>query len=601
MEEIAQPSGKATLPVILIAALVEGCGLYGLHHAVQANQWPATDLAWLIALYTAVVFGPLTVQLLAGQVHNRFSWVIVGAVTGIFFYLGWHQGATQLSLSSRFNPIGDEFVFAVPLTVLWLMMLPFLQARLRTGRWRTAYVALFADAWRNKLALAEAALFTGLLWLLLGLWQSLFHMLKIEFFRELFDEPMFAYPVTAITFGIALHLIGSIERLTSVVLEQLLNVLKWLAIVAGSLLALFTVALAFKLPDLVFGGERPIGAVWLLWLVAVIVLLLNAAYRDGSASRPYPGWIAAALRFTVPLTVVISVTAIYALIVRTQHYGITVERVWAYIVAAAALLYSGGYSIAAFSRGPWMGRIARVNVAVAIVSMLVIAVTLTPALAPRRLAANSQLKLILSRPLPASQDGEEGSTPFAYLRFQSGTYGLNRLKQLATVANHPEAQLLRSLATTELAKAGQWEAAMATSSDSFRESLVKLTIYPAGRTLDPALVDAVAAQEFQGRIGAMPQLCAPDNSAGLFVDLNGDGVEEFILLFQYGGPAFEHRDGQWVYIGNVRNSYVGMRWKYTRDALARGEFSAVVPRWKILSVGGRMFRVDEDIRVDEVN
>jgi hypothetical protein len=594
MEETAQPSGKATLPVILIAALVEGGGLYGLHHAVQAHQWPATDLAWLIALYAAVVFGPLTVQLLAAQVRNRFTWVIVGAVTGIFFYLGWHQGATQLSLTGRFNLISDDFTFAAPLTVLWLLMLPFAQARLAAGRWSTPYPTLFANAWRNKLALAEAALFTGLLWLLLELWQSLFHMLKIEFFRELFDEPVFVYPVTAITFGIALHLIGSIERLTSVVLEQLLNVLKWLAIVAGSLLALFTVALAFKLPDLVLSGERPIGAAWLLWLVAVIVLLLNAAYRDGSASRPYPGWIAAALRVTVPLTVIISVTAIYALIVRTQHYGITVERVWGYIVAGAALIYSVGYSIAAFSRGPWMGRIARVNVVVAIALMLVIAVTLTPALAPQRLAADSQFKLILRGSLPAAKDREEWNTPFAYLRFQSGTYGVDRLKQLAKVNNQPEAEQIRNLATTELAKAGRWEAVIAMSPDYFRPSLAKLTIYPAGRKLEPALVDAVATQEFHGGVGVTPQFFAPDNSAGLFVDLNGDGVEEFILLYRYGGLAFEHRDEKWVFIGNVQIQHAGEPWEHTRDALEKGEFSAVAPRWKALSVGGRVFRLNEE-------
>jgi len=596
MEETAQPSGKATLPVILIASLVEGWGLYGLHHAVQAHQWPATNLAWLIASYAVVVFAPLTVQLLAGQMRNRFSWVMVGAVTGIFFYLGWHQGATQLSIDGRFNLIGDDFAFAVPLTVLWLLMLPFIQGRLAAGRWRTPYATLFADAWRNKLVLAEAALFTGLLWLLLELWQSLFHMLKIEFFHELFHEPIFVYPVTAITFGIALHLIGSIERLTSVVLEQLLSVLKWLAIVAGTLLTLFTVALALKLPDLLFSDARAIGAVWLLWLVAVIILLLNAAYRDGSVSRPYPGWIAAALRFTVPLTVVISVTAIYALIVRTQHYGITVERVWGYVVAAAALLYSVGYSIAAFSRGPWMGRIARVNVVVAIALMLVIAVTLTPALAPQRLAASSQLKLILSRPLPAASGRAEPGTPFSYLRFQAGTYGLDRLKQLAALQNHPEAEDIRYLAKAELAMNSQWQTAETADPDYLRRSFAKLAIYPTGRALEPTLVDAlVSARQNQRDAGTLFPQCAPDMCAGVFVDLDGDGVEEFMLLNNYGaGSAFAHRDGQWVTIGRVWSQLAKGSWEHTRDALAKGEFSAVAPRWKVLSVGGRMFRLNDD-------
>lgn len=37
-------------------------------------------------------------------------------------------------------------------------------------------------------------------------------MLGIRFFKELFQEPIFVYPVTSLTFGIALYLIGSLDR-----------------------------------------------------------------------------------------------------------------------------------------------------------------------------------------------------------------------------------------------------------------------------------------------------------------------------------------------------------------------------------------------------
>jgi hypothetical protein len=43
------------------------------------------------------------------------------------------------------------------------------QCRLITGHWQFEYKILFSAAWRNKLALAEAGLFTALLWLLLML------------------------------------------------------------------------------------------------------------------------------------------------------------------------------------------------------------------------------------------------------------------------------------------------------------------------------------------------------------------------------------------------------------------------------------------------
>ena len=51
--------------------------------------------------------------------------------------------------------------------------------------------------------------------------------------------------------------------------------LKWLATAAGLLLVVFTFALLTKLLGLVFSGQRTIGAEWLLWLVAVIVLFTD--------------------------------------------------------------------------------------------------------------------------------------------------------------------------------------------------------------------------------------------------------------------------------------------------------------------------------------
>src|SRR5262249_29205861 len=155
----------------------------------------------------------------------------------------------------------------------WLLVLPFVQARLIEGHWRCRYELLFSTAWNNKLTLAEAAAFTGLFWLLLGLCAQLFRMLGVHFFAELFREPLFVYPITSIVFGTALHLIGSLERLSRVLLEQILNVLKWLALLAGLILALFTATLIFRLPPMIASGEKAIAAQWLLWLVAVTVLL----------------------------------------------------------------------------------------------------------------------------------------------------------------------------------------------------------------------------------------------------------------------------------------------------------------------------------------
>jgi len=581
MNESATPSVKSNLPLILAAALVQGLGLLTLDRSYARLH----DPAWLAALYAGVFFGPVTVQLLAAHARMAIMWVLALVITGIFFYFGWHEGAIRLS-----NEFGRHFLFTVALTVLWLLILPFAQARLSGGRWRGPYANLFADAWRNLLVLAEAALFTGLFWLLLELWQALFGMLKIQLFRDVFNSTAFVYPVTAVTFGIALHLIGSVDRLTSDVLEQLLNVLKWLAMVAGCLLTLFTVALVFSLPGLVFTGERAISAVWLLWLVAVIVLLLNAAFRDGSVERPYPQWIAVALRYTVPLLPVISATAIYSLGVRTRHYGLTVERCWAWIVAGTLFLYSVGYSFAAFNRAAWMGGMARVNVVVAIILMAVLATTLTPALAPERLAADSQFARILSRTLSEAEMRGGAGSPFVYLRFDSGTYGQARLKQLAV---GPAADDIRQRAAIALALEYRGAAFQESRYDAFRRTLDKAVIYPVGRKLADPLVDDLAAQWQKAPDESLYQSCAAGNCVGIFVDLNSDGVDEFVFAALYGGWAFEQHDGDWRYIGRVSNDIPdGVTLTQIQDGMRKGEFSAVMPQWKVLSIGGAQFRVD---------
>jgi hypothetical protein len=585
---------SASLPVILLAAVVQGWALYWLHNAIKGQHWPATDLGWLVALYSLVLFVPMTLQMLAPHARQPMLWAVLAAMAVGFFYFGWHQGGSIAVVECAPDAANadcttpwDYFPYFLVSVVLWLHLLPFLQARLQIGRWTTRYDLLFSAAWRNVLMLLEAAIFTGLFWLLLLLWQQLFHMLGIDFFRELFEQPLFVYPVTALAVGIALHLIGSIERLTSVLLEQILGVLKWLALVVALLLALFTATLVVKMPGLVFQGQRAIGATWLLWLVAIEILLLNAAYRDGSALQPYPRRIGVALRLVVPLAVIVALTATYSLTVRATHYGLTVERVWAFAVAGAALFYSIGYSIAAFKSGAWLRLIARVNVAVAIALIALLAASLTPALSPYRLAAESQYRMALAHVNDSVSQIQ--NTPFHYLRFDAGRYGLAKLRELAAARDRPDAQALRTAASAALAQKNRWDSQNMGIQPEWVPA--KLVVYPTGRALDTNLAAHIAA-DLGKSVVVIP---SPwwEESAGLYIDLDGDDVEEFVLLFIGGGLVYENRDGQWARVGRLYVTKPSSSWETVRHDLEAGNYSAIVPRWKRLSIGGQEFQVPE--------
>ncbi len=587
------PAARPQFPVILIAAVAQGWALYGLHQAIKTQHWPATQPAWLLALYAVAVFAPLTVELLAEYTLHAALWRVVAILTGACFYFGWHQGAAIADSSVDRSFDFEFFPFVFLLMILWLLVLPFLQSRLAERRWMPRYESLFASAWRNKLTLAEAALFTGGFWLLLSLWGQLFHLLTIDFFRDLFAKPLFVYPITCITFGVAVHLIGAIDRLTSVVLEQILNVLKWLALLAGIILALFTIALLLKLPGLVFTGQKAIGANWLLWLIAVVVLLLNAAYRDGRTVRPYPKWIGLFLRVVVPLAVIVALTALYALVIRSRQHGLTVERFWAFVVAGAALFYSVGYAVCAAGKRDWFAGISRVNTAAAIGLIAVLCAALTPVLSPYRLAANSQYRRALQQQGVNSVPDQAvisngGETSFRYLRFHAGRYGRERLEELAKLQDRPNAELIRALAQQALDQKNRW--GNQNTSVVARAFVDKLKLFPAGHVLDPGLAAAVAADLQKSAALELQQ--QNSQAAGLFIDLKGDSQDEFVFLGRYNNFVYEKRADGWVRSGSLLSSTAFPLHGDVVEQLDKGNFSAAVPGWRELHIGSHNYFVN---------
>jgi hypothetical protein len=584
-------SYRESLTIVLAAAVAQGWALFGLHHAITTHAWPATNLAWLFALYAVVVLIPLTTQLLADQAKNPATWPMIGVMTVAFFYFGWHHGGSVASFwDQRFAESGECFPLAIVLMVLWLLLMPFVQARLKVGRWTAEYRQLFDHSWRHTIVLVEAAAFTALFWLLLYLWQSLFHMLRIDFFRDLFKEPIFVYLVTSLVFGCALHLIGSVDRLVSTVLEQILNVFKWLGIVSGVLLALFTLALISRLPSLITTGQKAIGASWLLWLVAVVVLFLNAAYRDGHVEKPYPNPIAGFLRVVIPLTIVITLTALFALCVRTGEYGLTIERVWGFIVAGAALIYSVGYSVAAIKKGSWFGGVSQVNVVVAIALICSISLSLTPALSPYRLSANSQYSMVLGGKFKTTEKPYDSTSPFHYLRFNSGEYGRHKLDELVNLQNHPDADRIRDLAAASIRLKNPWEAAQTVMSS---DALAKMVIYPNGRALDADLTKQLTAELNDPRRRYVWMRASDLPLAGLFVDLSkdGSGSEEFVLLNGASGLVYQKGATGWREAGQAYESGTAASQKDMLTKLARGEVSTKDSTWKELWIGTHHIRV----------
>jgi hypothetical protein len=581
--------------VAVAFAIVQGIVLWWLTASARAKSWPATDPATLAALLTPAVLVPPLAYLQLGLARLRSVAFVSLAAGLVLAALGWHYGAQVVGPAPPTDdPYGQgAFAFAIAVIVMCFHALPFLQSALVTRRLWPAYPKLFEFAWRNALQIALAVLFCAVLWALLALWMRLFSMIGIDFFRELFTDPRVAFPLTTVAFATAIALSGSVERLQQALRQQLLSLFKWLAVLAMLILTLFGIALLLRSPELFGAGRRVISAAWLLWLLVFCVYLLNAAYQDGSQASPYPRAVGVAVRLATPLLVVVAALALYALGVRIGSYGLTVPRAWALLVAALALVYAVGYTIAAWRRGAWMASMGTVNVVAALLLIATLMLMLTPALSPYRLAADSQVARILSGEDSAGTTARP-HTPYptyfadAYLTlaFDTGGYGRRQLAGLAELQGHPDAAGIRARATEVLASNERYGVAQAGPA----AGSLTLLAFPEGRQIDATLRAAIAGAQ---ALRWLAPTCRSEQSACpvLFADLDGDGVEEVVVFTD--GQAFmlARHEGDWREVTLLGG---GMDRASVLASLRAGDYRLVGPRWQRLEVGDTTLAVMPD-------
>ena len=558
-----------------LIAFAQGALLWWLYRSIELKNWPATDHGWLIGLIAAAILVPVAHFLIVDITNDRRRlWVLPPLALALFGF-GWHAGtwtAHDLGLG--------YFSFALALAVLVFHALPFIQSWLATRRIRPNYEDLFHFAWRNTLLLAFGGIFCGVFWLLLWLWGALFGMLGVKFFADLFAKSWFAIPVTSVAAGVGMQLVGSVERLQNVLRLQLLTMLKWLTPLAILILAMFTATLLAKSPNLFVEHRRIISSAWLLWLVALTVCLLNTAYQDGRSEAPYPRWLGKAIRLIVPFLVPVSLLAAFAIAVRVDDYGLSVARVWGMLVAVTAIAYGLGYSWAPLRRDAWMGGMGAVNVAIALMTIALLTLMLTPILSPERLAAASQYGRVL--------DGSADDGTYQYLRFYSGEYGRARLQRLAELQGHPQADAIRTLAQLEIKKRSPYRPAPTPELTSeFFE------VFPVGHVLDGGLLAALG----KSTDSSFLRYCSPDAQClVLFVDLNRDRKAEALVFSDYGTIAALRKGEGWTVLN--RMAHLGASGSFNdrkalKQALAGGHYVVRDLDWQVLEIGGELHMYED--------
>ncbi|WP_319826377.1 hypothetical protein [Thalassovita sp.] len=284
------------------------------------------------------------------------------------------------------HPFAAMFIIAVVGT-------PFLSVTQELGgRHWNDYPALFQTAWSIVVRFAAAGLFAGVFWGVLLLSDALLDLVGIDVIEDALDYDPVPYVIHGIVLGLALAVAHEWRR--HVAPHLLLRLLRLLVPLVVPVLALFLIAVALNglaaLPDQLSDGG-------LLVAVAVggITLVTVAVDRDGDeqVQARLLVWGARALAvMLLPLAAL----AVWSVARQVTESGWIPDRVMLAVCVGVILLYGLAYAAATLWPGDWGARVRRVNTVLAVLTLALAALWLTPVLNAERIAARSQVARILA-------------------------------------------------------------------------------------------------------------------------------------------------------------------------------------------------------------
>ncbi len=282
MSSLQSPARELPRNLMLGIAFGQGIALFLLWRALDNQIWPSQTPAVNFPLWTFALAWPVLMLLSLETGNLRRCLQAVSLFTAVLvllaIYIGW-----QATPHGEFPIESLLFVSAVTGAIACFKGLMVCQRWI--GQTPPSYEHLFRFSWRNFLVFALASLLTVGVNLILFLTGALFSQIGIDFFRELFREDWFLFPVLAVAFGLGVlifrRLVPVIDTITAL-LEGLMRLLL-------PLIAAVVVAFLGALP---FTGLEPLwdtgsGTALLLWLNAFGLFFVNAVYQTGrNPSKP---------------------------------------------------------------------------------------------------------------------------------------------------------------------------------------------------------------------------------------------------------------------------------------------------------------------------
>jgi hypothetical protein len=564
--------------------LGQGAALSFLYLAYDARTWPATDGMVFAPLLLVALFMPLLVLQALGNLRPLtlclWAAVATAAIAALSYYDIWRVWPVDWVVSGAspdwaWQPhLLPSWPFVLALAAMLFIAHAMIVSADADSRFIAHYAIYFDVAWEQAIQIALTAIFVIVFWALLWLGAGLFALVKVDFLSRLFRHEWFWIPATTLAIAIAIHMTSArvgLVRGTRILALTLLSLL----------LPLMTLILVAFLGALAVQGLEPLwktrhAAALLLLAAAVILVLINAAYQDGTRDRRPSSFLRLPASIAALIPVPLVVLAGYALALRTTQYGWTVFRVIAAGVVVIAACHAVGYAWASLAR-PWLKPIEKSNIYCAFVALVVLLALLSPLADPARISVDDQLARVADGRMPADK------LDLDYLRWDAGRYGKAALESLAARRGQADAPI-RDAASRLLDAKYRYQPAEAS-----RPIASNLIVHAADGTLPKSFLE----QDWRAAGDPSVPLCLRTVAAikcDAFVkDLRGDGSAQILVVQGAEVTGFDQdAAGKWRVSGRWLSSCPdGTR------ALHEGQFAAAAPEppaWPDLDVAGRRLR-----------
>jgi hypothetical protein len=414
----------------LLAALLGLAGLL-IHLVTHEND----DVPWQMAAAAFLFFGAIA----AAFTLERDSWkepaIFAVAVGAVMAGLAWRAVRYGESLPD------EQYGFAAGV-VATALALPLFQAGFHRRRFATPYPEIFGHVWTDAISAAGALAFTGLSWIVLALMSELFHLLKIDFLKDLMEEGAFGWTFSGLAAGAALGTIRNQLKVLTVMQTVVLLVASLLAVPVAVALVVFLLATAVSGPQVLWDATRSATPL-LLACAAGSFVLTNAIARQSDAAMTgnrvmrIAGFVLAAV--ILPL----AVFAAFSMGMRLNQYGLAPERLWALVAIVVACVCGVAYWYALLRgrKAGWAGYLRTATFHLGLVVCGLAIVLALPILDFGAISTRNQLGRLESGKVTPEQ------FDFTALRWDFGASGRKALERLSRSGNQKIAELAKSALT----------------------------------------------------------------------------------------------------------------------------------------------------------